>query len=89
MTALPYNFRWDRHGRKGQRCRVTARGTMNSCCVEFVDGYRMVTSRNALKRADRSATKPSCADPVIASRAEATCAALDPRCSTFPQVKFK
>src|SRR5215468_10557215 len=43
-----YIFRWDRHGRKGQRCVVVARGTMNSCLVRFEDGYMMVTSRNAL-----------------------------------------
>lgn len=24
-AALPYIYRWDRHGRKGQPCRVTAR----------------------------------------------------------------
>ena len=43
-----YSFRWDRHGRKGQRCVILARGTMNSCLVRFEDGYMMVTSRNAL-----------------------------------------
>jgi hypothetical protein len=46
-----YIYRWDRQGRKGQRCVVLARGTMNSCLVKFEDGYTMVTSRNALKRA--------------------------------------
>lgn len=25
MIALPYVFRWNRHGRKGQVCAVTAR----------------------------------------------------------------
>ena len=45
-----YIFRWDRHDRKGQRCLVLARGTMNSCLVKFEDGFTMVTSRNALKR---------------------------------------
>jgi hypothetical protein len=43
-----YVFRWDRHGRKGQRCVMLVRGTMNSCLVRFADGYTMVTSRNAL-----------------------------------------
>ena len=43
-----YIFRWDRQGRKGQRCVVLTRGTMNSCLVKFEDGYMMVTSRNAL-----------------------------------------
>jgi hypothetical protein len=56
MTAIVsapdifYIFRWDRHGRKDQRCLVLARGTMNSCLVKFEDGFTMVTSRNALKR---------------------------------------
>ena len=49
--AVVYLFRWDRCGRKGQRCRVLARGRMNSALVEFDDGWRMVTSRNALRRA--------------------------------------
>ena len=45
-----YVYRWDRQGRKGQVCKVTARGTMNSCRLEFEDGFVMITSRNALKR---------------------------------------
>lgn len=49
-TAFPYPYRWDRQGRKSQPCRVFARGTMNSVGVEFADGYRMVTSGNALRR---------------------------------------
>lgn len=50
MMDLPYIYRWDRCGRKGQRCTVTARGKMNSCLVVFADGFSMVTSRNAVKR---------------------------------------
>jgi hypothetical protein len=45
---FPYIYRWDRQERKGQPCRVLARGKMNSCLVEFEDGYTMVTSRNAI-----------------------------------------
>ena len=45
-----YRFAWNRLGRKGQWCRVTARGTLNSCRVEFDDGFVMVTSRNALRK---------------------------------------
>ena len=45
-----YVYRWDRKGRKGQACRVVAKGALNSCSVEFADGFVMVTSRNALKR---------------------------------------
>ncbi len=71
MTALPYIFRWDRHGRKGAPCRVTARSRVdrrtgttpilvstepapkrfNSVRVEFADGYAMVTSGNAIRKA--------------------------------------
>lgn len=37
--------------RRGQRCRVLARGKMNSCLVEFeTDGYRVITSRNAVRK---------------------------------------
>ena len=46
-----YVYRWNRCGRMGQRCRVTARGSLNSCRVEFEDGFVMITSRNAIKRA--------------------------------------
>jgi hypothetical protein len=50
-----YEYRWNRPGlpgRKGTVCRVLVRGKMNSCTVEFVsDGFRAVTSRNALRKA--------------------------------------
>lgn len=46
-----YLYRWDRCGRKGQRCYVFARGTMNSVGLVFDDGFRMITSGNALRRA--------------------------------------
>jgi hypothetical protein len=36
--------------RQGQRCRVLVRGSMNSCLVEFEDGYKVVTSRNYLRK---------------------------------------
>ena len=36
--------------RKGQRCRVVARGRMNSICVEFKDKKQYITSRNAVRR---------------------------------------
>lgn len=51
MADFPYIFRWDRHGRKGQRCAVTARGKMNSIRVVFEDGFQMITSGNAIMRA--------------------------------------
>lgn len=55
MQPLPYIYRWDRQGRKGQSCDVLIRTkVMNSCLVQFADGYKMVTSRNALMK-NRSA----------------------------------
>lgn len=55
--TYPYIYRWDRHGRKGQRCSVTARSrrgkgfhTFNSIRVVFEDGYVMITSGNAIRR---------------------------------------
>lgn len=37
--------------RKGQPCNVLARGKMNSILVEFEDGYKVVTSRFAVRLA--------------------------------------
>lgn len=37
--------------RMGQACRVLIRGAMNSVLVEFSDGYRVLTSRNYVRRA--------------------------------------
>ncbi|TJW46322.1 MAG: hypothetical protein E5X65_36615 [Mesorhizobium sp.] len=69
MDALPYTYRWDRHGRKGQPCAVTARSKpgaasfalpgfgrakparFNSVRVEFADGFALVTSGNAIRKA--------------------------------------
>lgn len=45
-----YRYAWNRCGRKGQECIVTARGKLNSCRVEFKDGFVMITSRNALRK---------------------------------------
>jgi hypothetical protein len=59
---MTYIFRWDRHGRKGEACEILARGTMNSCLVQFEDGYTMVTSRNAIstsRPAARALRRPS------------------------------
>jgi len=36
--------------RKGQRCRILARGTMNSALIEFEDGVRHVVSRFAVRK---------------------------------------
>lgn len=41
-TRLPERF--------GQPCNVLVRGKLNSCLVEFEDGYKVVTSRNYVRR---------------------------------------
>lgn len=54
----PYRWAWGTCGgkypkvgkRKGMRCRVLARGAMNSAMIEFEDGYWTITSRNGLRR---------------------------------------
>jgi len=48
----PYVWFWRERlpERKGQPCRVLARGKMNSALVEFPDGYRVITSRYAVRR---------------------------------------
>lgn len=43
-TKLPDRF--------GQFCRVKAWGKMNSCWVEFEDGYEVVTSRFFIRYRD-------------------------------------
>lgn len=34
----------------GHKCRVRARGKMNSILVEFLDGYKVITSRYAVRQ---------------------------------------
>jgi hypothetical protein len=58
MRDLPYIYRWDRQGRKGQLCAVTARSrrgkgfhNFNSIRVVVPDGFAMITSGNAIRRA--------------------------------------
>jgi hypothetical protein len=43
--------------RYGTRCKVLARGRLNSCLVEFKDGFRVVTSRNYLMKEDTFARR--------------------------------
>jgi len=38
--------------RFGQFCRVLARRKMNSCLVEFADGFRTLTSRHYIRKHD-------------------------------------
>lgn len=53
MTAHDHVYRWKKYRPElyGQRCRVLARGAMNSCLVEFADGTRHVVSRYAVRKA--------------------------------------
>jgi len=53
VSEQRYVYRWNRPGligRKGTVCIVLARGRMNTCLVKFEDGFRAVTSRNALRK---------------------------------------
>lgn len=45
-----YLYFWHRMDRKGEICAVLARGAMNSCLVQFEDGFTAITSRNAIRR---------------------------------------
>lgn len=49
MTHL-WRWRLYRPDRKGQRCRIQARGKLNSCLVQFEDGEYVVTSRYAVRK---------------------------------------
>ena len=50
----PPFYRWTWRARlperRGMVFRVFCRGRMNACLIEFADGARFVTSRNALRR---------------------------------------
>lgn len=53
---FPYVYKWGPRmpgalARKGQRCRMLVRGSMNSALIEFEDGETAVISRNAIRKA--------------------------------------
>ncbi len=52
--VVPFDHEWWWKARlperKGQRCRVLVRGRKNSVLVEFEDGYKVVTSRYAVRK---------------------------------------
>jgi hypothetical protein len=56
MSGNLYTWNWGpgkigrMSGRKGQPCRVLARGSRNSCLIEFFDGAQFITSRNGLRK---------------------------------------
>lgn len=43
--------------RKGHACRVLIRGGANSILVEFKDGFKVITSRWAVRRARKEENK--------------------------------
>jgi hypothetical protein len=53
MTPLDHVYRWKKYRPDlfGQRCRVLARGAMNSVLIEFADGTRHCVSRYAVRKA--------------------------------------
>jgi hypothetical protein len=42
---------WRSINRKGERCRVLARGKKNTIAVEFEDGFKVLTARFAVRKA--------------------------------------
>ena len=52
MSDFPYRWvgdRWRSEDRHGERCRILAVGRMYVALVEFVDGFRMLTSGNFVR----------------------------------------
>ena len=57
LSEYPLVWTWKAGGlrtldRAGDRCRILARGRMNSVLIEFKDGERAVVSGNGLRRAE-------------------------------------
>ncbi len=52
MPDFPYYWRVKTRlpERKNKPCRVIVRGKMNSALIEFEDGYRVITSRNYIRK---------------------------------------
>lgn len=44
--------------RKGTACRIVCKGRMNSVLVEFPDGFRVVTSLNAVRKGSARNEQP-------------------------------
>lgn len=60
IVTFPYRFAWRNNAKRAKlyncRCRVLARGKMNSCLVEFENGAREIISRNALRKIKKEAS---------------------------------
>ncbi|KKL83989.1 hypothetical protein LCGC14_1969190 [marine sediment metagenome] len=50
----PYYFRWGNNSKratmKGRRCRVLARGKMNSIEIEFENGQKEIVGRYSIRK---------------------------------------
>jgi hypothetical protein len=53
-VEYPYYYAWRNNEKRAtlykRKCRVVARGSMNSCLVEFDNGEREIISRNAIRK---------------------------------------
>jgi hypothetical protein len=51
-VAVTHTWRWRKilGERFGQPCRVVCVGKLNSALVEFADGFKVVTSRYAVRK---------------------------------------
>ena len=54
VMEYPYYFPWKNNSKRKtlykRKFKVLARGKMNSCLVEFVNGQREIISRNAIRK---------------------------------------
>ena len=66
MSDTTYIFRWDRHGRKGQRCVILARGTMTNEALDAILA-RQLPDGEKRKRADFVVDTSHGLDPVRAA----------------------
>ncbi len=52
--TYPYRFAWKNNSKRetlyNRRCRVVARGRMNSIMIEFENGQREIVSRNSVRK---------------------------------------
>lgn len=52
--TYPYFYAWKNNQKRimlyGRRCRILARGKMNSLLIEFENGQREVASRNSVRK---------------------------------------
>lgn len=55
LARYPYVYRWgnnpERAKLKGRRCRIVTCGKLNSTLLEFEDGSKVISSRNAIRKA--------------------------------------